>query len=260
VYTLDYDYITSLDSADYNNDGNNDLIFSYSICNQQSQNIYGVTYILFNDGNNNFNNATLIVKRGSGIPGDPEGRINPHTTSADYDKNGSIDLIIGDNSGKIEIFENNGNGNFTSIGIINDFGSCSWGLASADFNKDGDIDFLVAADFETPHGRIYLKHNLLVPFSIQKPQERHLYILDRAVFHHLHNTIVLGKITIEINQQKELNKVEFYVDNKLKYIDYNQSYQWQWDSKDPGRHTIEIITYDGEGNTVEKEMTAWKFF
>jgi membrane carboxypeptidase/penicillin-binding protein PbpC len=80
------------------------------------------------------------------------------------------------------------------------------------------------------------------------------------VFHHLHNTIVLGKITIEINQQKELNKVEFYVDNKLKYIDYNQSYQWQWDSKDPGRHTIEIITYDGEGNTVEKEMTAWKFF
>lgn len=126
-----------------------------------SYNMNGTINILFNGGDNNFGNETMIAKRGTEIVYDPEGRINPHLTTADYDMDGDIDLLLGDNSGKVEIFENDGTGNFTTVGVIHDFGSLSWGLTSGDFDNDGYIDFIVAAELKErqAHGRYYLKRN-----------------------------------------------------------------------------------------------------
>jgi len=118
--------------------------------------------MLFNDGENHFGNSTMIAKRGSGIPYDPEERCNPKVTSADYDMDGDIDLLVGDNSGKVEFYLNNGTGNFTSSGVINDWGLCSWGLTSADYDNDGDIDFLVAAALNSNWGYVYLKRNQMI--------------------------------------------------------------------------------------------------
>jgi hypothetical protein len=167
VYIFSDSYIETLDSGDYDNDGDIDLIFSYSISVYYQGSwvkVYGVITMLFNDGENHFGNRTMIAQRGSGIPYDPEGRINPKVTSADYDNDGDIDLLVGDNSGKIEFYLNNGTGNFTSAGIIHDWGRCSWGLTSADYDNDGDVDFLVAAALNSTHevGHIYLKRNQLI--------------------------------------------------------------------------------------------------
>jgi hypothetical protein len=116
--------------------------------------------ILFNDGNNNFGNATLIIKQGSGKR-DLYGRINPKISSGDFDLDGDIDFLLGDNSGKIELFDNDGSGKFTSTGIIHDWGHLSWGVTSADLDSDGDVDFLVSAEGTRPPyvGSIYLKLN-----------------------------------------------------------------------------------------------------
>jgi len=161
VYTFNK-YIIDLDSGDYDNDGDIDLIFTY--CEQNgSYNVYGITSMLYNDGNNNFNNETVIAWRGSGVPKDPEGRINPQVTSADYDNDGDIDLLIGDNSGKVELYLNDGSGNFTSAGVIYDFGSLSWGLTSADVDGDNNIDFFVTAIDKENHGHVYLKKNNGLP-------------------------------------------------------------------------------------------------
>lgn len=163
VYIFSYSYINSLTSGDYDNNGDIDIMFTYSEFNSQWYYIHGVISILYNDGNNNFGNRTMIVRQGSGDPYDPENRINPYVTSADYNKDGYLDFLVGDNSGKVELYLNNGSWNFTSAGIIHDFGSVSWGLTSGDFDGDGYTDFLVAAQATKDIGYVYLKLNNKLP-------------------------------------------------------------------------------------------------
>ena len=167
VFATSYSYIQDLDSGDYDNDSDIDLMFTYSEHVWYGGflvKINGVIDLLFNDGENNFGNRTQVAWHGPGSPYDPENRINPQLTSADYDMDGDIDFLVGDNSGKVEFYKNNGLGNFTSSGIIHDWGHLSWGVTSADFDNDGDIDFLVAADISdtSPGGYIYLKRNQFI--------------------------------------------------------------------------------------------------
>ena len=167
VFTFSYSYISDLDSGDYDNDGDIDLMFTYSeyVWDQGIPvNVNGTVNLLFNDGKNKFSNYTMVAWHGPGTPYDPENRINPQLTSADYDMDGDIDFLVGDNSGKVEFYMNNGSGNFTSDGVIHDFGFCSWGLASEDYDGDGDIDFLVASGISPVYfdGYVYLKRNMMV--------------------------------------------------------------------------------------------------
>lgn len=165
IYSFEND-ISGLVTSDYDNDGDIDIIF----CSGENKIINGIEYringtvnILLNDGEMNFTRI-LISKRTNNKIGDDESRINPRITSADYDNDGDMDLLIGDNSGKVEFFINNGYGDFISGGIINDFGSKSWGLASDDFDNDGDIDFIVSAHEKQniTRGHIYLKKNQFI--------------------------------------------------------------------------------------------------
>jgi len=90
------------------------------------------------------------------------GRFNPRFTSADYDNDGDIDFLVGDNSGIVEFYRNDGDCNFSSDSVINDFGCKSWGLTSCDIDNDGDIDVIIAAEMEQKNsvlGRFYLIQN-----------------------------------------------------------------------------------------------------
>jgi len=162
VYTFDYSYITDLQAGDYNNDGHIDLVFTYS------EDVWyeglpilvnGTGKILLNDGTNHFSNPLTIFWNGPGEPYNPENRINPQLTTADYNKDGNLDLLVGDNSGKVEILLNNGTGTFTSAGLIHDYNQLSWGLSSGDFDHDGDVDAIVAANIDSSSGYVYLKRN-----------------------------------------------------------------------------------------------------
>ena len=186
VYAVENDTrgdIRDLESGDFDNDGDIDIIFTYDTVKKcygdLLVNNQGVASIIFNDGKNNFGNETMIALRGCPILIGGRNvliwreilmrigfnRINPQLTCADYDTDGDIDFLWGDNSGKVEMFENDGMGNFTSPGkfvkgIIHDFGRASWGLDSADFDNDGDIDFIVvAANMKELRGYAYLKIN-----------------------------------------------------------------------------------------------------
>jgi len=174
-------YIKDLNSGDYDNDGDIDILFSHDIVKVHRGiplNVIGVVSMLSNDGNNNFGNETIVTKRGSGfLFGGPiilgylmplrnligVDRICQKVTSSDFDNDGDLELLIGDNSGKVEFYDNDGTGKFSTGGVIYDFGSCSWGLASADFDADGDIDVIIAASQRPDFiGHIYLKYNQII--------------------------------------------------------------------------------------------------
>ena len=80
-------------------------------------------------------------------------------SSADFDNDGDIDFLVGDNSGLVEFYRNNGFGVFTGAGIYDFGGDYSWGLSSADFNDDGNIDFIVTQAESLDSGWVLLVRN-----------------------------------------------------------------------------------------------------
>ena len=79
-------------------------------------------------------------------------------------------------------------------------------------------------------------------------------------------TFVLGKIIIEVNAANYIHgidRVEFYVDSKLRETDMSPLFSWTW-RWTPSlilkhRHTITVIAYDNIGNSVSDEIQVWRF-
>ena len=96
-----------------------------------------------------------------------------------------------------------------------------------------------------------------VSVEIEKPEEGHLYIFDREIAI-IGKTVVIGPITIKANAINA-QKVEFYIDNELKYSDSNPPYKWVWEEHAIGNHEIKVIAY-GKNNKVEDKINVLKIF
>lgn len=196
IYTNEHQYdkigdIIEVDAADYDNDGDLDLLYTYNtvkLCTTRGNlavNDQSVLHILYNNGEQQFGNETFISRRGMPILIGGNYvllwrefqitlgvcRIHLKIESADYDNDGDIDFITGDQGGKVEYYENDGTGTFQNtkkyIGnIIDDYGYGSLGIDSADYDNDGDIDFIVCgseANRWLPDGFcIYLTENKMI--------------------------------------------------------------------------------------------------
>jgi len=100
--------------------------------------------------------------------------------------------------------------------------------------------------------------------SILKP-ENAIYIINKKIMPLLLKSLIIGSIDIEVNATDDLlgvDKVEIYIDNKLKTTDTSEPYSWTWDERTPFRfrHMIKVIAYDVAGNNASDEITVWKFF
>ena len=81
------------------------------------------------------------------------------------------------------------------------------------------------------------------------------------------NTILIGKTTITANAEDDssIEKVEFYIDGKLKATDTEAPYEYSFRKVKLLKrfvriHTIEVVAYDDEGKTDTASIKAICFF
>ena len=86
--------------------------------------------------------------------------------------------------------------------------------------------------------------------EITKPLKKSLYIGNHRICSWW-RTIIIGGIDIEVDAYDKdgIDKVEFYIDKKLKSTDTTEPYAWTWDERAFGSHMIKVKAYDNVGNS-----------
>ena len=84
--------------------------------------------------------------------------------------------------------------------------------------------------------------------SIITPEERKFYVFGRKVIPTLRKTIIVGKITVEVNSSDNIgiSMVKFYVDGEEKYNDTSEPYEWRWGGA-IGRKNLTVAAHDYAG-------------
>ena len=99
-----------------------------------------------------------------------------------------------------------------------------------------------------------------ISIRIIKPRD-FLYIFDQKIIP-IDETIIIGKITIEVTAHAingDIEKVEFYMDDKLKYTDYEMPYSYLWNEFTFGKHEIKTIAYSSDGDKAEDKINVLIF-
>ncbi len=75
----------------------------------------------------------------------------------------------------------------------------------------------------------------------------------------LGKTILIGrtKIVADVSDDSSIEKVEFYINDKLMETITEEPYEWKWHSFAIGKKTITVKSYDDEGKTSTAKMNVW---
>jgi hypothetical protein len=99
--------------------------------------------------------------------------------------------------------------------------------------------------------------------TFHKPRDRYFYIFDREIIRTLLKTVVIGKLTIEVNINENgsgVERVNFDVDGETRILDTEEPFEWLYD--EPAllrhRHTLSIGAQDFAGHTgAATELSLW---
>jgi len=100
--------------------------------------------------------------------------------------------------------------------------------------------------------------------EIIKP-DKALYILNKKIIpRFLRQSLIIGNIdvTVDANDFTGIDKVEFYIDNKLKSVDNSSPYSYTW-TRDRLQfihlHVLKVIAYDYCGNMASDKIIVRRF-
>lgn len=134
------------------------------------------------------------------------------------------------------------------------------GIVDSPYNIPGGANSQDQFPLIKPYGDDEDKPNL----EITSPLKRFLYFFNQRIAPFF-TTIIIGEIEVLVNATDDgfgINKVEFYLDDDIKYTDRTEPYSWTWDRKVPRklrfRHVIKIIVYDYSGNNANDEIKVWR--
>lgn len=142
-----------------------------------------------------------------------------------------------------------------------DFDIKSCYAISPDYEENVTIAPITSGDYvsiKVPSLKIYdvivlsEKEERNISVNIAKPGNA-LYIFDKEILP-TSKPIIIGKITIKagVYSSKEISKVDFYIDDELKYNDSLPPYQWVWNEPSFGKHEIAAIAYGWEGKARDE--------
>ena len=191
-------------------------------------------------------NQLIENRRGTCIEGDAAlnyGNIIYHNC---YIDNRYTSLDTGDNT-----YDYEGEGNYWS-----NFDEANEGAFDEDDNGIADTPYkILRGNNQDRYPLMYPYPDTLPPsVDIIRP-ENYLYIFDIEIMP-MDKPIILGKITVNATATDEsgIKRVEFYVDNQLKYTATNESYTWEYNLFSFGRHALKVVAWDKACKTTTEEM------
>ena len=97
--------------------------------------------------------------------------------------------------------------------------------------------------------------------DIQSPQPYSLYFKNQRILPFF-TTVAIGALDVKgnVSDPSNIQRVEFYVDNKLQHISYYVPYEWTWSRFSFFRHTVKVVAYDSFDKTGIDSRIVWKFF
>ncbi|MEM0492724.1 MAG: DUF362 domain-containing protein [Candidatus Thermoplasmatota archaeon] len=95
---------------------------------------------------------------------------------------------------------------------------------------------------------------------IVHPREYNLYVNNRNITR-LPFTFIVGDINIEARVNgvhQDIDRVEFYLNGKIQYVDYTPPYIWVWDKPSLLRRCIVKVTAYYDNDDISSSMIFWK--
>ena len=96
--------------------------------------------------------------------------------------------------------------------------------------------------------------------SFLSPKEGSFYFHNKELFTTNTTTFVIGpcNITVEANDDVEVQRVEIYIDGQRKHIDFDEPYTYNWKIGTLS-HNIKAIIYDTSNHEITIEQTVFKW-
>ena len=89
--------------------------------------------------------------------------------------------------------------------------------------------------------------------TITKPEQRALYFMNIKLRIKLFRTIIIGPIDIEVQVNEDVENVEFFINNQLKFNDTEPPFTWKWDERAFFKKTIKVTAYADNENYYSDE-------
>ena len=138
-----------------------------------------------------------------------------------------------------------------------------------DRNEDGigDTPKNIKGENNSDHYPLMVPYGSNTSIRITTPLEGYFYIRNIRL-KSFSSIIVFGNIKIKasavnyMDTSVKVEKVEFYIDGRLRWVDKTAPYSWRWrlSSHLKHNHIISVVVYDSSGNTAMDEQQVWRFF
>jgi len=97
--------------------------------------------------------------------------------------------------------------------------------------------------------------------EITNPKENYFHFQGIKLLPLLFNTVVYGSIKIQLNttSSSEIQRAEFYINDKLKREVEEEPFTYRWTPILCGKYTIKVIVYDNLGQNASDEIQVLKW-
>lgn len=203
-------------------------------------------------------NNTPPYKPSQPIPDDGETNVNITTdlwwTGGDPDPDDSVlyDVYFGTNTTPVVVSQNQSENTYDP-GVLNYDTTYYWRIVSWDTSNASTEGDLWMFTTQSEAGELTV--------TITKPLENSFYLRNRRLISLPRQTIVYGPITItaEVTSDASVDRVEFYIDGKLKVSDDAAPYSYRWAPVRCFKHDIMVKAYDTNNQVASDEITVFKW-